>query len=196
MADMTFTNMDLPKIIKVAQSMQGMQENSIHTYYVPSSPDDSTGISYVIVTESAWRQLITALDAGEYPDHQVENYAGIVPEGYIANTEIIATDQLAGQTSAVDPAGYVVDVRNGGGIEGSATSVSDMLVLAGYDRGEIGNANSYVYDTTLVIYQDEQDKSVAEDIRRRLGYGSIIASLGRYEFSGDILVVVGGDFSP
>jgi hypothetical protein len=94
----------------------------------------------------------------------------------------------------VATADYVVDVRNGCGTDGCATSVSDMLALAGYRHGEIGNANSFVYDTTLVIYQDDARKAAAEDIRKRLGYGKLVSSEGRYTFAGDVLVVVGDDF--
>jgi LCP family protein required for cell wall assembly len=194
MADMTFTNMDIPKIITVAQGMQGMQENSIRTYHVPSAPDMINEISYVIHDEYSWRQLINSINAGEYPEHQVDPYAGVIPESYIAGTAA-AADQLAGEATPVVAADYVVDVRNGYGIQGSATSVSDMLVLAGYQRGEIGNANSYVYETTLVIYRNEGDKAAAEDIRQRLGYGKAIASTPNYVFNGNILVVVGGDFA-
>jgi hypothetical protein len=194
MANMTFTNMDLPKIIAVAQGMQGMQENSIRTYHVPSAPDMIDDISYVIVDTYSWQQLISAIDAGEYPEHQDDPYAGVIPENYVAGAAS-AADQLSGEASSVVPSDYVIDVRNGYGIQGSATAVSDMLVLAGYQRGEIGNANSMVYDTTLVIYRDEGDRAAAEDIRHRLGYGKAIASSPNYVFEGNILVIVGGDFT-
>jgi LCP family protein required for cell wall assembly len=195
-ADMTFTNLDLATLVKVAQGMQGMQENGIHTYFVPSTlpPDDNEGPSYVALDEYAWSQLVTSLDAGEYPEHQDDSLAGVVPEGYLPSTALSTTDRLSGQASTVATGDYVVDVRNGCGTDGCATSVSDMLALAGYRHGEIGNANSFVYDTTLVIYQDDARKAAAEDIRKRLGYGKLISSEGRYTFTGDVLVVVGDDF--
>jgi LCP family protein required for cell wall assembly len=198
MAKMTQTNMDLAKIIKVAQGMRGMEENSIYTYYVPSVPDNVTGsdgtvTSYVIADNYEWQQMIATLNAGEYPDHQEGTYAGVIPNSYLPSTS--TPEQPDAQASNVAVGDYVVDVRNGYGIQGSATSVSDTLTLAGYRRGEIGNANSNVYETTCVIYRGETYKAVAEDIRRRLGYGKIVDSLGQYTFSGDILVVVGGDFA-
>jgi hypothetical protein len=116
-----------------------------------------------------------------------------VPDSYLPSTA--AADQLAGQASSITTNDYVVDVRNGYGIQGSATGISDMLVLAGYQRCEIGNANSFVYDTTLIIYRDEKDRAVADDIRKRIGYGKVIASLDQYTFDGNILVVVGGEFN-
>jgi LCP family protein required for cell wall assembly len=195
MANMTFTNMDLAKIVKVAQDMQGMQENGIHTYHVESEVTMINELSYVVANNYAWQKLMSALNAGEYPGPQDDSYAGIVPESYIANTAQAAEDQLAGQASTVNPASYVVDVRNGYGIAGSAAGVSEMLVQAGYVKGEVGNANSYIYETTYIIYKSESDRIAAEDIRKRLGYGSVLASLERYTFDGNVLVVVGSEFS-
>jgi hypothetical protein len=89
-----------------------------------------------------------------------------------------------------------VDVRNGYGTPGAATSVSDMLALAGYKQGEIGNANTLVYKETLIIYRGDEDRQAALDIKARLGYGRVIPSMERYSFEGNLLVVVGGDFVP
>jgi LCP family protein required for cell wall assembly len=198
MATMTFTNMDVAKLVKIAQGMQGMEESGIYTYHLPASSDSvyigEDKLSVEILDSYAWQELITALDAGEYPELQDDPRAGVVPDSYLPSSTPGAVDQTAGGASSIDASQYLVDVRNGCGIQGSATSVSDMLALAGYQRGEIGNANAYVYDETLIIYQDETSKAAAEDIRRRLGYGKTIASLGRYSFTGNILVVVGNDF--
>jgi LCP family protein required for cell wall assembly len=198
MADMTLTNMELTKMLNIAQGMRGLEEGDIRTYHVPSEPDtifDANGnpISYVIADPYAWQELISALDAGEYPPPQEGGYAGVVPDSYAPTAS--GAGATATQPSDVNPGDYVIDVRNGYGIQGSATSVSDMLVLAGYNRGEIGNTSSFVYDVTLIIYKNETDKAVANDIRKRLGYGKVMASAGNYTFSGNVLIVVGGDFT-
>jgi LCP family protein required for cell wall assembly len=194
LASMTYTNMDLQKIINVASSLQGMTERSIHTYTVPSYTDLINEISYVIADDGPWRELISELNAGRYPAAQESYLAGETPAEYQAESSTPTTDQLGGAASDVDTAKFVIDVRNGYGIEGSATGVSDMLSIAGYKRGEIGNASSFVYEETIIVYRDESDKGAANDIRARLGYGRVIASLGRYAFEGNVLVVVGGDF--
>jgi LCP family protein required for cell wall assembly len=194
LAEMTHTNMNLATIIKVAQGMRGLQEDGIHTYTVPSTTDMIDDISYVVADSYAWRELINAINAGEYPEHQDESIAGVVPDDYIAGLTPTTTDLLAGQASNVNPSDYLIDVRNGNGIAGSAQSVSDMLYIAGYRQGELGNTDAYVYEKTLIIYNTDANKVVAEDIRKRLGYGKTIDSLGRYTFAGDILVVVGDDF--
>lgn len=192
-AEMTTTSMDITEIASVAMSMQGMKENSIHTYSIPSAIDMVDGISYVVVDDAQARALIASINAGEYPDYSEQTYQGEIADRYKATTEG-ATDNLASVASNVDTSQYSVAVRNGYGIAGCATAVSDMLTLAGYQHSEIGNANSYVYEETLIIYRDDTDREAAEDIRARLGYGRIIPSLSRYSFEGNVLVVVGKDF--
>jgi LCP family protein required for cell wall assembly len=190
---MTFTNMDLAKIIKIAQSMQGMKENAIHTYHVPSTTDKKDGIEYVIADDAAWSEMVQSIDHGIYPEYQEDDaFSGVVPDNYIAGsgngsaTTADAPDFKTGN--------YTIDVRNGSGVDGSATATSDLLSLAGYKRGEIGNAGAYVYEDTLIVYKDEYGRTAAEDIRRRLGYGRTLAANGNYQFTGDVLVIVGGDF--
>jgi LCP family protein required for cell wall assembly len=194
LAAMTYTNMDVGKIVNVATSMKGMTERSIHTYTVPSYSDLINEISYVIADSGPWNDLMAELRENRYPELQESSLAGEVPDSYKAESALPTTDQLGGAATDVDTSAFVIDVRNGYGIEGSATGVSDMLSLVGYQRGEIGNASSFVYEETIIVYKDESDKAAADDIRARLGYGRVIASLGRYSFDGNVLVMVGGDF--
>jgi LCP family protein required for cell wall assembly len=197
LANMTYTNMDLAALVNVAQSMRGMQESGIYTYTVPSTTDeipdnDGNLISYVIADSYGLQELLAAIEAGEHPERQDASIAGIIPDDYVGSSA--ATDQLAGKATNVKPENYTIEVRNGNGIAGCATSVSDMLYLAGYNRGELGNTDAYVYNQTLIIYDSDEHKAVAEDIRKRLGYGKTVDSVGRYIFTGDVLVVVGDDF--
>jgi len=193
LADMCYTNLDVGKIIRIAQSYQGMRENAIHTYYVPSETKPISGISYVIAYDYEFWLLIEAIEKGNYPPPQDDSFAGIVPDAYVASAQT-AEDKLGGKKTNIKTSDYIIDVRNGGGIPGSARSVSDMLTIAGYQYGDVGNTNAFIYDQTLIIYAEEENRPVAEDIRQRLGYGRIVSSKGAYEFSGHILVVIGKDF--
>jgi len=192
-AEMTRTNMDIYEIASLAMSLRGMHETDIYTYALPSYNDMFDEISYVVVDEYATRDLIASINAGIYPDYSNEYLQGEVSDRYLARER--ATDNMANVISTVDTSQYLIAVRNGYGLAGSATAVSDMLALAGYIQGEIGNTNTFVYQETLIIYRDDYDREAAEDIRARLGYGRIIPSLGRYLFEGNVLVVVGGDFA-
>jgi LCP family protein required for cell wall assembly len=193
-AQMTTTSLKVDELASIASSMRGLQEKNIHTYSIPSYLAMYDEISYVEVDEYAARELIASINAGIYPDYSEQSFQGEVSDRYKANVGV-ATDNLANAHSSVESYLYAVSVRNGYGISGAATAVSDMLALAGYQQREIGNANSLVYSETLIIYRDDTDRVAAEDIRARIGYGRVIPSLGRYSFEGNILVVVGGDFT-
>jgi LCP family protein required for cell wall assembly len=194
--EMTATNLSIGDIVNVATSMRGIQESDIYTYSIPSEIATIDGISYVVCDLAKTRELCSAISAGEFPDYSEEQYQGEAAERYKASTGPAVVDRIGELGTGVNTPDYTIAVRNGYGIDGSATAVSDMLALAGYVQGEIGNANSFVYKETLIVYRDDSDRAAAEDIRARLGYGRVIPSLDRYLFEGNVLVVVGDDFQP
>lgn len=71
--------------------------------------------------------------------------------------------------SSVDPASFSITVNNGGGVEGAALDASELLKNAGFNVTEVGNAAQAVYDSTLVVYQKEDDEAKAEHLLRPLG---------------------------
>ncbi|MCL2882939.1 MAG: LCP family protein [Coriobacteriia bacterium] len=209
LANMTYTNMNVQDIAAIAVSLRGMQENGIYTYSVPSTTQTISGVSYVIPDTTAWQELMASIDSGIYPTPASgERYQAVSPDSY--NAWASSTDSSTGGSvdqstiqqnflnngllDSTQTPNYTVTVRNGCGTAGAATAVSDLLVLAGYKKGDVGNTNSYVYDQTLIIYKNDSDKAAADDINARLGYGTVIPSAGRYTFTGNVLVVVGGDF--
>ena len=199
LTSMVDSNMTVDEIINLALAFRGINESDIITYTTPSYPqeilENDLWISYVILDESNWRNMIYRIGNGEFPEPTTvgltSDYLGVAPDGYHEGDQL---NDKGGILTDVQCAQFVVDVRNGFGLKGAATSVSDMLFLAGYQQGEIGNTNQMVYDQTLIIYQAEADRPAAEDIARRLGYGKVFMSQGRYTFSGDVLVIVGADF--
>jgi LCP family protein required for cell wall assembly len=92
----------------------------------------------------------------------------------------------------IEPANVTVTVRNGAGIEGCATAAADILRDKGYAVGEVGNANQFVYDDTLVIYSS--DRAAAVDVASALPKAKVVESRGMYSFATDVLVVVGKDY--
>jgi len=197
LCQMTSTNLKVEDITSIASDMRGMVESDIHTYTIACYYVEGDPNYYEVPDMINIRGLFDQLEQGNYPDreeydpyhHQAE-----IPDEYKAKPSSTPQTNQPVTPSAVNTSDFVVDTRNGWGIPGSATSVSDMLMLAGYRRGDIGNANSLVYAETLIVYLAEKDKEAAEDIRMRLGYGRVIPSLERYSFTGDILVIVGADF--
>lgn len=101
-------------------------------------------------------------------------------------------------TPVVDPATVVpstvtVTVRNGAGIPGCAATAAGMLTAEGYKVGEVGNANQFVYDETLVVYQS--NAAAAEAVAALLPTGKVVPSKNMYTFTSEILVVVGKDYA-
>jgi LCP family protein required for cell wall assembly len=193
--EMTSTNFDIATLGNIATSMQGMEEYNVHTYSLPCTSDMIDGISYEIPDMESIRQLMALLDKGQFPDPDEIGLTrqGKTPE-FDGQSGAAAPDMSGGGQTGINTSAYVVDTRNGGGIPGAAAAISDMLALAGYQQGDVGNTNSMVYTETLVVYDDEASRLAAEDICLRIGYGRAIPSLGRYLFEGNILVVVGSDF--
>lgn len=92
----------------------------------------------------------------------------------------------------VVPSSVDVTVHNGAGREGVAGQASRILQRAGYRIKTVGNANQFVYDKTLVVYDKRKD--AADAIVRELRLGKVVASRGMYSFDTDVLVIVGGDW--
>ncbi|MGI6216139.1 MAG: LCP family protein [Coriobacteriales bacterium] len=196
-ADAVSTDMDVNEIYSIANSMKGMTSDNIYSYTVPSATETIDGVSYVVADETEWKAMMETIDSGGLPADQSEDIAGVVSEEYQnSNTSSSASSSTSSSdSSSVDRSSYTVSVRNGGGIEGSATEAADILETAGYSVTEIGNANQFVYDSTLVIYNDDSDLDAVNDIISELGKGTAVQSAGRYSFDSDILVVVGSDWS-
>lgn len=102
-------------------------------------------------------------------------------------------DATATVETAIQPSTVTVTVRNGAGIEGCATAAADILRVQGYAVGEVGNANQFVYDETLVVYAT--DRAAAVQVASALPKARIVESRGMYSFATDVLVVVGKDYS-
>jgi LCP family protein required for cell wall assembly len=102
-------------------------------------------------------------------------------------------DTATAEPGLIDPATISVTVRNGAGIEGCATAAADILRADGYALGEVGNANQFVYDETLVVYRSGRE--VAIQVAEALPKARVVESRGMYEFVTDILVVVGKDYA-
>lgn len=102
-------------------------------------------------------------------------------------------DDTSTVDAAIQPSSVTITVRNGAGIEGCATAAADILRKAGYAVGEVGNANQFVYDETLVVYNTDQ--AAAVQVANSLPKARVVESRGMYAFSTDILVVVGKDYT-
>lgn len=97
-------------------------------------------------------------------------------------------------TSGVDKSSVSIIVLNGVGTDGLGAEVAEALTEDGFTIEDTGNAGSFVYDETLVIYEDEDDLLAAEAIVQSLGVGRTVAAGAYYSLTTDIQVVVGKDW--
>lgn len=85
-------------------------------------------------------------------------------------------------------------VRNGTNKDGLASSVANKLESLGL-KTDAGNANTSDYKNTLIVINNESQRSAAEQIKDALGVGQIVINNNEYLFNTDYLVVVGSDYS-
>lgn len=98
-------------------------------------------------------------------------------------------------TSGVDKGSVSIIVLNGAGEDGYSAQAAKVLTDNGYTVQETGNAESFVYDETLVIYREDKDKLAAESIVQALGTGRAVSASVYYSLKTDIQVVVGKDWT-
>lgn len=174
------TDLTVGDMYSIAKSMGGMNlDEDLETVTVPATTKTIGGVSYVIADDEGWQAMIKRIEDGLPAD----------PEKAAA-LEAASTAEPASEPSSIS-----VTVRNGAGIEGVATDAATKLTAVGYKIAETGNANQFVYDETLVVY-NEGGEADAEAVVETLGMGKAVPSRGMYTFTGDILVVVGKDWRP
>lgn len=187
LVDYVTTDMSLTDIIGVAQTLQGLDPDT--DFYSATEPTTSAyvnGIWYEINDTEEWAEMMARVDAGLSPTEE-----DVVDE---STGTILATTG----SGEIDTSDYIVksgevSVRNGNGEAGVADEAAAILEEMGYTV-DTGNADDYDYETTLVIFNDEDQLEDAQDIVEELGVGEAMINDGTYIVSGDFLVVVGADW--
>jgi hypothetical protein len=104
-------------------------------------------------------------------------------------------DQLMGQLlPGVSPDRIRVQVLNGNGAIGSTRSVTARLVPAGAHIVLSGNADSFAYAQTQIVFYDRSQQQAAERVRQALGTGRLVLSRQPLDVV-DVTVVIGRDFN-
>lgn len=98
-------------------------------------------------------------------------------------------------TTAATPvkANITVKILNGGGVTGAASKVSTLVTNAGFKVSSTGNAKSYTYATTEILYKNALLKSLATELAAALSSytTSIKEDATTVGTASDILVIVG-----
>jgi hypothetical protein len=176
------TDMSLMDMLRTAQALKGSGSDNVYTTTLPGSWKSP----FIWPDEEAKAKIIAKLEAGE-PFKAKKKKA---TEAEVST----ATDDEEAKQPTVKPSDITITVRNGAGIAGSASQASSILKARAFKVEEVGNANQFVYDKTLVIYEGD-DKALAEQVVSALPPGTkVVDSRGMYSFKTDILVVVGKDW--
>ncbi len=95
------------------------------------------------------------------------------------------------QTTTIERSTISLRVLNGNGISGSAASVKDKLVAAGYTVGKVTNASKFTYVNTTLYYNTGKEaaaKQIAADLSDRT---TSLFENPQVTGSNDVIVVVG-----
>lgn len=195
LCDYIDTDMGVTDIVNTAVAMKGMDTSTdIYSTMNPTISSYENGVWYEYSNNEAWSAMMKRVDAGEPPTVDASDSAnnGGVTDGSI-DPEVIAQNVLSGDGSSNTVTGSIV-VRNGSGVSGVAADASSVLTNRGYDVSSVGDADSYDYTSTIVVYDDSANASSARAIAESLGAGSAVQNDGTYLFDGDYLVIIGSDY--
>ena len=172
------TDMSARELQYFLDELQGTNGSAIYVAQIEGSEQSSTAHGYTAKlfypTASSVANLMAKVDEGSDPS--------------------VLTQQS--QASSVDKESFEITVRNGSGMTGGATSLAQILTDAGFTVAETGNADSYVYTETLVIYLDPAYKEACEAVVQALGTGRVVNGINGYTFDTEVLVVLGSDWKP
>lgn len=188
------TDLEITDIVGLAQTMQGLDPSTdIYSAMEPTTSEYINDIWYEINNVSEWKTMMSRVDQGLPPTDEdvVDEMSGTV----LATTgsgETHSSTNEDGTQKTTKHTGNVA-VRNGNGITGAGTEATTRIETLGYTV-ESGNADTFDYPKTLVIYDDASKASQAKDIASALGVGTAMVNDGSYVFEADFLVVLGADW--
>lgn len=183
------TDLNVTDIVALAQTFQGMDtSNDIYSAEMPTNSVYQDDLWYEQIDQQAWRTMMDRVNSGQSPteDNQVDEATGTV----LSN----AGSDSSGTSSSTSSKSGTVVVRNGAGIQGVASSVSSKLTDAGYSVGDAGNADSFNYTRSVVVYDSSDDAKEAQEIANIVGGATAVQNDGSYLYSGDFLVIIGSDY--
>jgi LCP family protein required for cell wall assembly len=179
-ADHIRTNMSLEELANLAAQMKGMKDSDLEGVTAPGTAKYMNGISYVVLDDAKFSALLDRLRKGE-PLAPVTAKAGTKSAGASA------------ATSTVAPSDVTLTIRNGAGVSGLVKTAAAYFTKLGFRVVDSGNANQFVYGTTLVVFKTASEAKAAP-VADALGFGNVIPASGMYSFNSDILVVIGKDW--
>lgn len=194
MAEYVDTDLKATDILGLAQSMIGIDvDNNVYTAQVPTESVYEDDVWYEKLLTSEWKSMMERVKKGLSPTEEtiVDEATGTVKASAGDGTATGTTSNSSSSSTTLS--NVQIAVRNGAGITGCASEAAAKLTPDGAIC-DTGNADDFDYSTTLIIYEGN-DSSKAERAAELLGCGTVKKNDGSYGFDGDLLVVVGQDWS-
>lgn len=188
------TDLEITDIIGIAQTMQGLDPaTDIYSAMEPTTSEYINNIWYEINNVEEWKKMMSRVDQGLPPtDEDIVDEQSNTVLATTGSGEVHSSTNEDGTPKKTKHTGNVA-VRNGNGITGAGNQASERIEELGYTV-ESGNADSFDYPKTLVVYDDSSKASQAKEIAEALGVGSAMANDGSFLFETDFLVVLGADW--
>ncbi len=190
------TDLSINDIVGLAQVMQGLDPSTdIYSGMEPTTSLYTDGIWYEINNTEAWKKMMDRVDRGLPPTEEdiVDESSGTI----LASTgsgQLGDAQAEADESSASNAKGGTVAVRNGNGLAGAGSQAASKLEEQGYTV-DTGNAESFGYTQTIVVYNKSNQATEAKEIASAIGVGRAQLNDGSYSFDTDFLVVLGSDWS-
>ena len=189
------TDLEITDIIGIAQAMQGLDPaTDIYSGMEPTTSEYIGGIWYEINDAEAWKTMMERVDQGLPPTDQdvVDEASGTILASTGSGQLTNDNGDLSGGGASQTRQGTVA-VRNGNGVSGAGSQAAERVESLGYTV-ESGNADSFDYERTMIVYDDASDAERAQEIAEALGVGQPQQNDGSYLFDSDFLVVLGADW--
>lgn len=191
LADSVTTDMKVEEIISIAQSMKGIDASKdIYTAVMPTYSQLIDDGWYELIDETEWDGMITRMDLGESPalKDDIDKATGTILASAgngAANKESVLVDTTA-----------TIRLRNGSGTDGICSDALAILEKMGYSSNniDVGNANSFEYSETLIIYRNPDKAKYAKGIAKKFKVGKAMQDNGEYLFDSDYLIILGSDW--
>lgn len=169
------TNATTAQFTQCLKSLHGINiDTSLYQEEMPATLQDIDGITYSICNTDSWNTMVSRVSSGMSP--------------VSSPTEVDVNNTTREYCT--------VAVWNGVGVSGVGADCTAELKKLGWNVISTGNAAQFVYDETFVIFKDTDDEAAARLLAADLGQGRVVRSYARYNYEGNLLVVIGKDYKP
>lgn len=169
------SNASAAQFTQILKSLHGLNmDTSFFIEEMPSTLQDIDGHTYSICSTDVWNTMVSRASSGMSP---------------VSSPSEVDINNATRENCTVA-------VWNGVGVSGVAGDCTNELEKLGWKVISTGNAAQFVYDETFVVYKDTDDEAAAGLLAADLGQGRVVRSYARYNYKGNLLVVIGKDYKP